>query len=300
MYSKLLIPLDGSNAAEQVLPFVDQLIGALHLPIELLAVVDISVATTRMVADKARYLDKMIAAAEQSCERYLTAIAGRFAGLHVKCTVERGKPADAIIDRATAERGTLIAMATHGRAGLNRWLIGSVAEKVLRGTNRPLFLVRNNPSIQVTRELSFTRIIVPLDGSEIAAAVLPNAIDLAKGFDAELMLFRAYELPASAYTGREDHLPNYEELKQRAKRDAQNYLDEQADMSRGKGLSKVVTVVAEGPAADEIIRCAAAYAGSIVVMCTHGRSGIQRWVLGSVAETVARHIDGPVMVLRAA
>lgn len=299
MYSKLLIPLDGSKTAERVLPFVDKLIGALHLPLELLAVVDISVATTRIVADKGRYLEQMIAEAERTCGEYLSTMAARFAGFDVKCTVERGKPADAIIDRAAAEPGTLIAMATHGRAGVHRWLMGSVAEKVLRGTNRPLFLVRSHPDDQVRRQLSFTRIIAPLDGSAIAASILPNAIDLAKGFDAELMLFRAYDLPASAYTGNEDHLPNYDELKGQVKRGAQHYLDEQADIARDKGLKKVITVVAEGLGADEIIHCAAVYSGSIVVMCTHGRSGIQRWVLGSVTETVVRHIDGPVLVLHA-
>ena len=118
------------------------LAGTLKLPIELLEVVDIGAATAHIAADKARYLDTIIAEGESASREHLDEIAATFAGLPVSCKVERGRPADVIIERAEAEKGTLIAMATHGRSGINRWMMGSVAEKVLRGTTTPLFLVR--------------------------------------------------------------------------------------------------------------------------------------------------------------
>jgi len=109
MYSKLLIPLDGSKTSEKVLPFARILAGTLKLPIELLEVVDIGAATAHIAADKARYLDTIIAEGESASREHLDEIAATFAGLPVSCKVERGRPADVIIERAEAEKVTLMA-----------------------------------------------------------------------------------------------------------------------------------------------------------------------------------------------
>lgn len=297
MYSKLLIPLDGSKTAESVLPFVNILQDTPHIPIELLTVIDISQMTTHIAADKARYLDHLIAEAERVSEEYLRGVAVKLKGFEVGYTVERGKPADVIIAKAVSA-ATLVAMATHGRSGINRWLLGSVAEKVLRGTSSPLFLVRAGAD-DLTAGQSIGSIIVPLDGSAIAESILPAAVEMTRRLSAEIVLFRGYELPASAYYGSEDYLPNYDELKKQVKAEAQDYLNDQAQALNAKGLSRVKTAVTEGLAADEIIRCAREYPNSLLAMCTHGRSGVQRWVLGSVTETVVRHAPGPVLVQRA-
>jgi nucleotide-binding universal stress UspA family protein len=298
MYSKLLIPLDGSKTAESVLTFVNILQDTPRIPIELLAVIDISQMTMNIAADKARYLDKFIAEGERTSEEYLRRVAASLKGFDVQFTVERGKPADVIIERAAAVAGTMISMATHGRSGVNRWLLGSVAEKVLRGTNCPLFLVRADAD-DSTAARSVSSIVVPLDGSAIAESILPAAVEMTRRLSAEIVLFRGYELPASAYYGSEDYLPNYDELKKQVKAEAQDYLNDQAQALNAKGLSRVKTAVAEGLAADEIIRCAREHPNSLLAMCTHGRSGVQRWVLGSVTETVVRHAPGPVLVQRA-
>ena len=144
MYSKLLIPLDGSKTAEKVLPFARILAGALKLPIELLEVVDIGAATAHIAADKARYLARIIAESESASREHLDEIAATFAGFPVNCKVERGRPADVIIERAEAEKGTLIAMATHGRSGINRWLMGSVADRVVHYSHIPVMLIHPN------------------------------------------------------------------------------------------------------------------------------------------------------------
>jgi nucleotide-binding universal stress UspA family protein len=298
MYNKLLIPLDGSKTAESVLFFVNILQDTPHIPIELLTVIDISQMTTHIATNKAQYLDHLIAEAERVNEEYLRGVAANLQSFEVGYTVEKGKPADIIIEKAAASAGTLVAMATHGRSGINRWLLGSVAEKVLRGTSSPLFLVRAGPN-DFTADQSISSIVVPLDGSAIAESILPAAVEMTQRLGAEIVLFRSYELPASAYYGSEDYLPNYDELKKQVKAEAQSYLDDQAKALNAKGLSRVTTAVAEGLAADEIIHCAREQPNSLLAMCTHGRSGVQRWVLGSVTETVVRHAPGPVLVLRA-
>lgn len=300
MYTRMLIPLDGSRTAEKVLPFARALGQTLKIPIELLGVVDVSVMVAHVAADKARYLETLIAQGEHSSRAYLQEIAERFSGLSATCAVERGRPAEAIIERAAMDKGTLIAMATHGRSGINRWLLGSVAEKVLRGTTNPLFLVRGNEERRTDGTPTIKSIIVPLDGSELAESVLPTAAAIAKVLDIEVVLCRVYELPASAYYGAEDYLPNYDALKSQVKDEVHGYLEQKIERLKELGLTKVTPVVLEGSGADEIIQFTQARPNSLVAMCTHGRSGVKRWVLGSVTEKVVRHSGDPVLVVRAA
>jgi nucleotide-binding universal stress UspA family protein len=295
----MLIPLDGSKTAEQVLPIARILAATLKLPVELLDVIDISAMSAHIATDKARYLDRIIVEGERISREYLNDIAVGLAGLEVTCTVSRDKPADAIIERAAAEKGTLIAMATHGRSGLTRWLLGSVAEKVLRGSRNPLFLVRAHEDGATDGAAMIKSIVVPLDGSALAESVLPTVTAVAKTLDLEVVLCRAYELAASAYYGSEDYLPNYEEMRRQVKAEAESYLAEKTDALKAAGLTRVSWIALEGSGADEIVRYAQTHRDALVAMCTHGRSGINRWVLGSVTERVVRHSDDPVLVVHA-
>ncbi len=300
MYSKLLIPLDGLKTAEKVLPLARILAGDLKLPIEFLAVVDSAAATAHIVADKARYLDTIIAGGESAGREHLDEIAATFAGFPVSCKVARGRPADVIIERAEAEKGTLIAMATHGRSGINRWMMGSVAEKVLRGTTAPLFLVRASEAATAAPPAGIESMVVPLDGSELAESVLPTVCEVAKQLDLEIVLCRAFELAATAYYGREDYLPNYDEMLRDLKEDVEGYLKKTAEALAASGLTKVSWVALAGSDAAEIARYANEHPDALVAMSTHGRSGAARWALGSVTEKVVRHAEGPVLVVHAA
>jgi len=297
MYTKMLIPLDGSKTAEQVLPFARILAARLKLPVELLDVIDISAMSAHIASDKARFLDTLIAEGERVSREYLDEIAAGLSGVIVTSTVARGSAADAIIEHAATEKGTLIAMATHGRSGLSRWMLGSVAEKVLRGSHNPLFLVRVHEEGATNDAAMIKSIVVPLDGSELAESVLPTAMEVAKALDLEVHLCRAYELAASVYQGSEDYLPNYDEMLREVKEETENYLAEKAAALKAAGLSRVSAVALAGSGAEEIIRYTQTHRDALVVMCTHGRSGISRWFLGSVTERVVRHSDHPVLVL---
>jgi len=142
MYSKILVPLDGSKTAENVLPYARYLAGKFKVPVELLAVLDIAEMATHISAERARHLDTMIEDGMRASTTYVRGVATTFPDGNVTCTVEKDRAEEAIISKAEADGGTLIAMATHGRSGLNRFLLGSVAEKVLRGSANPLLLVR--------------------------------------------------------------------------------------------------------------------------------------------------------------
>jgi nucleotide-binding universal stress UspA family protein len=297
MYTRILIPLDGSKTAEKVLPYARFVAGALKLPIELLAVVDIVEMATHISADRARYLDTMIEDSVRNSEHYLRGIACAFPS-GTKWTVEKGKAEQLIIETAAADKGTLVTMATHGRSGINRWLLGSVAEKVLRGATNPMLLVRATEEGTTDGVATLKSIVVPLDGSELAESVLPMAATLAKKLYLAVVLFRAYNIPYNAYASGEDYYAaNYEELLTAMREEAVDYLEKKTEAVKKLGIANVSYVAKEGFAADEIISLARKSRDNLIAMCSHGRSGVKRWVLGSVTETVVRHSGDPVLVI---
>jgi nucleotide-binding universal stress UspA family protein len=300
MYSKILIPLDGSKTAEKVLPYARYLAGKFKIPIELLAVIDIAEMATHMTAQKARFLDTMIDEGVRTSETYLRGIASIFNDATVKCTVEKGRAEEVIIEKGEADTAMLIAMATHGRSGLNRFLLGSVAEKVLRGSVNPLLLVRAADEASSEVELAFKKVIVPLDGSPLAESVLPMVAGVAKKLDIEVVLFRAYHIPYNAYAGDDGYYAvNYSDLIAGVRDEANEYLEKKSVEVKKLGVEKVSCAIKEGFAGDEIVAMGRKTPDGLIAMCSHGRSGVRRWMLGSVAETVVRHSGDPVLILRA-
>jgi len=299
MYSKILIPLDGSKTAEKVLPYARYLAGKFKIPVELLAVVDIAEMATHMAADKARFLDSLVEDSLRASESYLRGIAATFKGVTVTNTVEKGRAEDAIIEKGGGYKDILIAMATHGRSGLNRFLLGSVAEKVLRGTANPLLLARATETAKADGEGIFETLIVPLDGSEVAENVLPSAAEMAKKLGLAVVLFRAYHIPYTVYSGNEGfYAVDFNELIAGVRDEANAYLEKKVAEMRSLGVEKVTPLSKEGFAGDEIITLGRNTPNGLIAMSSHGRSGVKRWVLGSVAETVLRHTSDPVLVIR--
>ncbi len=299
MYSKILVPLDGSKMAEKVLPYARYLAGKFEVPVELLAVVDIAEVASHMTSEKARFLDTIIDDAVRRHTSYLESVTTTFAGSDVRCSVEKGKAEDTIIEKAATDKAMLITMATHGRSGLNRFLLGSVAEKVLRGMVNPLLLIRATEAAKSEGEAMLKAIIVPLDGSDLAEGVLPLAAGMAKKLDLEIELFRTYHIPYNVYGGEEGfYAGNYEEMLAGVRDEAAQYLDKKAAELKNLGVAKVTCVTKEGLAADEIILLGQKTPDNLIAMSSHGRSGVKRWVLGSVAEAVVRHCGDPVLITR--
>jgi nucleotide-binding universal stress UspA family protein len=302
MYTRLLVPLDGSKTAECVLPYARLLAAKLKLPVELLEVIDIIEIAKRLAPEKAHFLNTVIENRIRSSEQYLRAVGGTFAGADVRCTVEKGTAAEAIIDKAAADRGTLINMATHGLSGIKRWLLGSVAEKVLRGATNPLLLIRATEEAKTEGEANLRCVIAPLDGSELAERVLPTVAELAKELNLEVILFRAYTLPLSALASDPEgyYVATDEQIISAMRDEAVAYLDKKSEAMKQLGVDRVSHVTEYGLAADTLISFARKTPDNLIAMCTHGRSGVKRWVLGSVTETVVRHSGDPVLVIRAA
>ena len=300
MYKKILVPLDGSAVAEQVLPYVHTLADGLKIPAELMGVVDIAELAFHMSAEKARYLDTMIEDSVRRSGEYLKGVAQTFPRASVSFAVEKGRAEEVIIAKAVADKETLITMATHGRSGINRWLLGSVAEKVLRGSANALLLVRAKAEAKTEGEATLKSIVVPLDGSEVAESVLPTVLEMAKKLNMEIVLFRACNVPYSVFGGVRDHFGIVDELLGAIKGEARDYLEKKTEELKKQGANKVSYVLEQGTSADEIISLGRKTPDNLIAMCTHGWSGVKGWVLGGITETVVRHSGDPVLVIRAA
>jgi nucleotide-binding universal stress UspA family protein len=297
----MLIPLDGSKLAESVLPYARALARAFELRIDLLSVVDSIDFARTSHAGHVRNFDPLIEATTQEGKRYLETIARSFGGSKVSCAVEQGEADKIIIENGGGDRDTLIAMATRGRSGIHRWLMGSVAEKVLRGSTNALLLVRGKDEGKSEGEATLKSIVVPLDGSKLAESVLPRAVDLARKLSLKIVLTRAYQIPVSAaYGGAEAlYIPNHNALLNLVRDEARAYLDEKVNELHQNGIDDVSSILSIGSGADEIIELAQTTPDNLIAMCTHGRSGVKRWALGSVTEKVVRHAGDPVLIVRA-
>jgi nucleotide-binding universal stress UspA family protein len=301
MSRKILIPLDGSETAEPVLPYARALARSLSCPVELLAVVDFTELARSASSADGLFIDRLLEGEAQRSGHYLDGIARSFAGVSVRCAVEKGRAAEIIVDKAAADKDTLIMMATHGRSGLNRFVLGSVTERVLRTALNPLIVVRAKEGAATSGEAAFQSLMVPLDGSELAESVLPAVVEIAKLLDLEITLLRAFAIPYGAYsTGDGFYDPvNLEAFLASRRLESVEYIDQKSAALKRQGIARVSSLVKEGLAADEIIAFGKTHPGCLIAMGTHGYSGIKRWVLGSVTETVVRHADAPVLVLRA-
>ena len=185
MYNKILVPLDGSKLAEQVLPYARLLADAYG-----------AVMTLLMVADpNTRPPFSM----RQTVGDYLKYMAASLQPLSVKSVEKIGKPAEVIVDSAKEDADCLIAMATHGVTGLRRWFMGSVASKVAQSAANPILLIRPVEDGLPPASITLKQVIVPLDGSGLAEKVLPHVASLARKLKLEVLLVRAYELPLNAY-----------------------------------------------------------------------------------------------------
>ena len=286
MYSKILVPLDGSSFSEQILPYARWVAGAYKIPVELLRITDPDVRPPFWPPE--------------TSDQYLKKVAAKFFPSGAARIAEDGRPAEVITERAKSDPSCLIAMATHGMSGVRRWLLGSVASKVVQTAANPLLMIRPTEDTNESQEPKLDRILVPLDGSGLAEKILPHVRALAETNNVEIHLLRVYTLPPDAYVVADGVIaqgpaPYREELK----KEAQTYLDGVMAGLRADGLQRVIATALEGDPAGEIIDLARKTPNDLIAISTNGRSGIGRWVLGSVAEKVVQHSRGPVLLVRA-
>jgi nucleotide-binding universal stress UspA family protein len=300
MFDTILLPTDGSEGAERAAEHARTLAEVFDATVHVVNVVDVrQYGSTRGETgdpDIARG-DPDTTRKEALERRGREAIERSEAVLGDDVTVETsllyGIPHEEVLDYADENDVALVVMGTHGRTGLDRLLVGSTTERVVRLADRPVFTV--GPDAQ-SRD-SYDEILVPTDGSSGVESAIDYALGVAEAFDATVHgLFvadvRSFMSEGDDY---EVSVPDaaLDSLEEQGEA-ATAYVAEQAT-SRGPDAE---TDVVDGIPTGAILEYAADHDMDLVVMGTHGRTGLGRLLLGSVAETVVRKADCPVLTVR--
>ncbi|GAB4189939.1 MAG: universal stress protein [Roseiflexaceae bacterium] len=309
----ILIPLDGSDLAEQALAPAQALALRLSANVHLLHVLSEAdrshvLLEEEAVARQLGYGYSVSAAVQettthdtwlvlrQNAEAYLESQAAKLqeAGVAATYEVRLGAPAEIIVEVAENRSASMVVMATHGYSGLKRWALGSVTDKVVHASPAPVLVVRGSHTPAAGYQ--FKHILVPLDGSALSRQALPLAIELAIQNQAQISLLTVV-VPQISEFGLGFVPPSSEDLdvlRGRLLAEMGGF----ADVLRQHELA-VTPLVVEGLAPESIVDLAETRGIDLIVMATHGYSGLKRWALGSVADRVLHETKTPLLLVRA-
>ena len=310
MYSRILVPVDGSSLSEQVMPYVQQLGLGLSIPVTLMTVVEPSTPSIGLHLGQSPQEQDEIRHRADHAVAYLTSLADalRSDGVAVSTVTPSGSPAQEIVREAEREAGTLIAMSGHGRSGMARWWLGSIADRVLHTAESPLLLIRFHEGEGPSHAQGFSRVVVAVDGSPLGEEILPHVAHITKALGMAVDLVRvvptmaeylALSAPSASYGAASLDTTSLEEAFRYNEEEATRYLERVKDDLVKQGVGPVETHCLRGDPASSIIDVATETPDRLVAMTSHGRSGVGRWVLGSVADRVVRNSGDPVLVVRA-
>lgn len=285
MLKTILVPLDGSVTSELAVPFAEGIARAARAKLILIRAVRQTVSFT-LGADPFR---ETLAA---YAERELKEVAGRLTedGLEVESHIWDADAGPGIVEATAKLQADIIVMSTHGRTGVSRAMYGSVADQVLRTASVPVLLV---PATAQYRLNPPCKIVVPLDGSDLAEAALGPAIDLAEALRGQVVLVRA-TAPPTYWVVNEDSAEKTPDPGSGAE-EARRYLEDISG-SYARGPVEVSGYVTDGAAEDVIIEAARDYHAGAIAMATHGRTGLSRVMMGSVAQQVLQNASVPLLL----
>jgi nucleotide-binding universal stress UspA family protein len=300
-FRSVLLPLDGSPFAEHAIPWAATIARNPRARLRL-ALVHQSPSPPPLDQSSARLYTKVELAVRKAERQYLREVAGRIrngGAIQLATASLSGSPAPALTEYVREVGVDLVVMTAHGRSGLQRAWLGSVADRLVRTLEIPMLLVRPKEGEADMPEPRVEEILVPLDGSRRAEAALPPALGMAWLFGARLALVQAVE-PVVRMVGAPLVLPQllHEELTAIRRREAQDYLEDLAERIGETGLATRATAVLSGSAIAGIEAAARSPGVGMIALATHGRGGLRRLVLGSVADKLVRTGELPVLVTR--
>jgi len=294
MYDSVLVPTDGSEHARRAAEHAVSVAAAVDATVHVLSVVDVQAAAgpfnaggvdeafvTRLEEESAEAIDAVEAIAEAS------GLAG------VQTAIRRGRPPQAILEYADAQDVDLVAMGTHGRTGIERYVLGSVTEAVVRQAEVPVLTARATDRSRVAD--GYEDVLLPTDGSEYAAVAFEHGIAIARAFGARVHAVNVVNVadltPRPGAAPSEGVIDSFETAGETA-------TAEIATRASAAGL-ETVTDVREGPPARSLLDYADEQGIDLIAMGTAGRTGPSRYLLGSTTERIIRHADVPVLAVNA-
>lgn len=285
---RILVPLDGSELAAKALPIAETLCRQLSAQLDLVSVVPYLVlpyigSETYIPSDVYQQIeDDRLRAARQHLEH--AAATAREHGIQVQTHLRHGDAVASLLDFVRESRSELIVMTTHGRTGLARFALGSVADRVVRSGEAPVLLFRS--FAPPTQEQTLSHALIPLDGSALAEVPVFSLVPLLAGPVLRLItLMRVTDLRDGVA----------------GEKPAEDYLNglRQRLIERLKGRDcDVNQVVYEGAnPAETIVGCTSDGAYDLVLMATHGEAGVGRWAFGGVTDRVLRDGQTPLLLV---
>jgi nucleotide-binding universal stress UspA family protein len=276
MIERIVVPLDGSLTAEAILPHLRRVLYRNDSEVILVRAVE-----PPMVENAISITEAQLAAAREYILGQLERL--EKGGVRVKYVVRIGSPTGVILDVVEEQKATLIALATHGSAGVARLLFGSTAEAILRKSPVPVLLLRPFWSYELvpagaTEHRPIRNILLPVDGSDLSVQSLPGVVEFAELFDTRIVLLRVVEEKEEAV-------------------EAKKQLQALAKTIEKKGV-ETLSLVEKGDAVEQILKAVRFNDIDLIAMTTHGRSGLSRAVAGSVTEEVLRKATVPLLVSR--
>ncbi|MEZ4769123.1 MAG: universal stress protein [Caldilineales bacterium] len=289
---QVAVALDGSAFSEAALPVAARIAHMFDATMVLMTVLPARGALR--ILPKGRSAGNPLEAGQVETELYLSELAGKYrsAGVRTEYYLAAGPVAQAIETMVTELDADLLVMSTHGRSGIGRFMLGSNASAAIQVSSRPVLLMR--PQATTAAAPVVRKVLTPLDGSGFAERVLPWMLAVARVVDCEFILLAVPEVPEPAMYGA--MADAVEDLRQRAEANSQRYLTQLAERLSGLGL-QVRPVVGGSRPATAILELAEQEQVDLIMLATHGRGGMDRLVMGSVADRVVHHSTCPIFLL---
>ena len=300
MYDSLLVPLDGSPASEQAIPWA---LGIARQAGTSLHFARVHVPPSPIMIGSELASDVVLDSAIRQSERdYLEQLVVRLktaTTANISTSLLEGAVVDSIQDHAKAIRADLIVMTTHGRGAFARFWLGSIADKILRHSTVPTLLIRpiEGQPVDLTVRPSIHRIVIPLDGSELAERIVGPAAKLGRATGAEYALVLVLDAVEDIDALSRKKIPTPGGwFPEATEEKARVYLEKMAGHLREQSLKTTTHMIRHGSAAGAVLEYAATHGHAAIALATHGRSGIKRMFLGSVADKIVRGTTMPVLV----
>jgi nucleotide-binding universal stress UspA family protein len=286
-YKRLLVALDGSELSERAIPYAQAIARARKSEVILFTV---SIASVEQ-------LDRPMKAYLELKAKELQS-----QGIEATAAIAYGNVPDEIVSYADKNDIDLIILSTHGYSGIKRWVLGSVARKVLYGTGVQVLLIKSKaPKVS---QVELKKMLLPLDGSPFSESPIPSIKQLIKGTGAEVVLTLVCEPPLVPSYGDHPINPTWEKhrdaLWAEAKQQASEYLKKMEAKLRKQGMKVKAQVIPGelGRVPETILQAAQKEEVDLIAMATHGRSAVSRWVYGGVANRIVEQSLQPVLLIR--
>ena len=322
MYKRILVPLDGSTRAERSIPVAAHIARAIDGTVVLVRIATLPFTYSPYLGS-ATYADEVIEADLNEVERYLNTLANSepLAGIKTITKAIFGSAAPEILSTANLYNVDLIVMTSQGNTGVKRWMLGSVAQKIARYSAVPVLVLHEKGPVPAGPHLDTRplRVLVPLDGSTLAKSAIEPAAQLVAAIVApgqgSLHLVQVVKPPTTAELRAASDHGSVESLEGSKLLRAKTYLKSITDQLRISplahlNLSITWSVAVAQDVAHAIIQMAengedAEGAGAfgrcdLIAIATHGRGGLQHWMLGSIAERVLGATKLPILIVRPA